>query len=289
MQSPNRKKLQATASPSTSSSPIRGTPRGKRRERGAVELLPDRGREARASGRSRQRASCSRNASSSAGTSSSRSRATSNETSPSCPSCLRRRRCRLRRFEDVLARYTSSTRLEVEHGRLRARHQPEALSAGGGGEAAGLRQPEEVGEVGAGACRALDEQLHGRRMGAVRHQDVGERGGVLAEEARDPQPAPVLDEQRQGAGEPVSLARDVDGEAVPAGGGATTRAASRAAGTGSAAASPPPAGPTRPESGELARVGDGGDRRDHAARRRRAGPSRRGGRGASPPAGGRGG
>ena len=156
--------------------------------------------------------------------------------------------------------------LEVEHGRLRARDQPEALGAGGRGEPAGLRQPEQVGEVGAGAGRTLDEQLHGRRMGAVRHQDVGERGGVLAEEARDPQPAPVLDEQRQGAREPVSLARDVDGEAVPAG-----------------VVAPPleqPAVqqerarprhrrhqrvPLGPESGELARVGDGGDRRDHAA------------------------
>ena len=209
--------MHATASPSTSSSPIRGTPRGASAASAARwNCCPTGVAKPDASGRSRQRLVQPERVLERRDELFQIARDLERDLAE-LPSCLRRRRCRFRRFETSWRGTPRPTGLEVEHGRLRARHQPEALGAGSGGEAAGLRQPEEVGEVGAGACRALDEQLHGRRMGAVRHQDVGERGGVLAEEARDPQPAPVLDEQRQGAGEPVSLARDVDGEAVPAG------------------------------------------------------------------------
>jgi hypothetical protein len=89
--------------------------------------------------------------------------------------------------------------IEVEHRRLGAWDQLQPVVACGRGEPARLRQPEDVREVGAGAGRPLDEPARGRRVGPVRHEDIRERGGVLADEARDAESQAVLDEQRQRA------------------------------------------------------------------------------------------
>ena len=115
----------------------------------------------------------------------------------------------------------------------------------------------------------LEQPPGRRRVRPVSHEDVGESRGVLAEEARDAHPEPPLHEERQRAGEPVPLARDVNREAAAVGVVAPpldqpavqeewARPAHRR----------DQSVPLVPERGELRRLGDRADGRRHDPSRR---------------------